>query len=350
MEQNSTLATTDTVVPEQKPCISCGNPDVLKGYPNTLCAACREQYIKFPIPLWVKAFGGGIALLVIILLFNLPKTLMPEIYYEKGITAAEKHKYATAERNLRKAVDATPDFYEAQAELLVAAFYNEDMITVGKMVDKLSGRNFDDEELLAKVNRVMDYAATYLPGDSLNALAESHPAASGGLTVPVIQQFVVKYPDNIYAKIVLARRLMNDNNYVAADSLVQVVLQKDPKHLIGLETGAVVKRMLGDEKSALAYCDRALAINKECVFAIANKSRISLKMKDYKQGLVYAKDAVNINDTDFYAAASLVLAYHFNNMQPERDELIAKVKKRAKGDDETSLQFALDVINKKDSL
>ena len=350
MEQNSTLTTEEIVVPESKPCIGCGNPDVLKGYPNALCASCRQYYIKYPIPLWVKAFGGGIAILVVVLLFNLPKTLMPEIYFEKGIAAAKQHKYATAQRYFTKAANAAPGFYQAQAELLIAAFYNEDKVVVSKMAKALSTRNFEDEELLAKVNKTMDYATTYFAADSLLALAAQHPDSTGGLTPPILQQYIAKYPADNYAKILLTSILYNAKEYVKADSVVKVVLQNDPVYQPALEMAVALNRMLNKTKDALNYCDRLLAINKENVYAIANQGRINLKMNNYKDGLVYARKATNTNDTDAYAKTTLILAYHFNKMIKERDELIKDANNIKQGEMPDRLQFVLDVINHKDSL
>lgn len=81
----------EPVIPSNpKVCMNCGNPEIIKDALNPLCEECRAKFIKFPIPLWVKVFGGAIAALVIFSLFTLPANLSTGITFEKGIKAEKK--------------------------------------------------------------------------------------------------------------------------------------------------------------------------------------------------------------------------------------------------------------------
>ncbi len=335
---------------QQKACISCGNPQILHGYPNALCEECREKYIKFPVPLWVKAFGGALALLVIFLLFNLPKTLSAGIGYERGIKAEEAKKYETEQQEMERVVQAMPAYTEAKAHLLIAAFYNNDLGTIAGMAQQLSGKKIDDEELFRETDAMLTKSDSYFPTDSFAALLKKYPDSTGGIPDAAFKRFVLQTPDDLFAKMRYASVLDNEKNYTASDSMLQVVLQKDAAYIPALEFIEGLKRVMNDTKASFDYCDKLLAINHESLFALAGKARTFLKTNQPKQALQYALQAYNIKPTDGYSYATLVMAYHFNNMPKERDALIDKAKKSKDPVIEGYMKYALDVINKKDQL
>ena len=350
MQENSTSQPV-AAEQQQKACISCGNPQILKGYPNALCEECREKYIKFPIPLWVKAFGGALALVVLFLLFNLPKTLSIGIAYEKGVKADVAKKYITEQRQMEHVLQAMPTYDEAKARLLIAAFYNQDLPAMADASKKLEGKSFDnDDELMNRANAIVDKLNSYVPSEALSELYKKYPDSTGGMPDTVYLRYMAEHPDDIFVKTIYASILDNKNNYAAADSLLLIVLQKDGDYIPALELMQGLKRVVNDTKASMEYCDRLLSINTELPYALAGKARTFLKIKETKQGLQYALQAYNSSPDDKYASATLVLAYHFNNMPKERDALVERVKQADKGGVNGTLQYALDIINGKDKL
>src|SRR5262245_25927138 len=108
--------------PQAEGCVNCGNPAILNQYPTKLCSECREKFIKYPIPKWIWAFAGGIALVVLIALFNLPHALGTGIAFAKGKKAEKDHRYLLAQQEFEKVVQKEPGYIEGQAHLMIAAF------------------------------------------------------------------------------------------------------------------------------------------------------------------------------------------------------------------------------------
>jgi len=350
MEQNSTLLPADTAVPGYKPCISCGNPDVLKGYPNALCAECREKYIKYPIPLWVKAVGGGIVLTIVILLFSLPKNFSAAINYERAVKAEEAKNYVTEQQTLNGVVKAMPNYIEAKAHLLIAAFYNGDFQTVAIVASQISGKPFDDDALLSKTNRVMDMAETYFPSDSLSKFLKQYPDSAGPVPEDAYLQFLKQNPNDELGKFMYASYLDNQKRNVAADSILSGILDKDPDNLRVLCYEGGLKRVMNDAVASLRYYNHALEINNQCAGAFAGKARTALKQQQPKLGLEYALKSVAIDSADDYNQCTLIMAYHFNNKLHERDELMTRFNKNTSKASSLYFKYAVDVINNKDSL
>jgi len=72
-------------------CINCGKCEADEKYPNKLCTDCRDSFIKFPIPLWIKIFAAAVGAVVLISMVTLPKSLSTSIHHKRGMNAeAEK--------------------------------------------------------------------------------------------------------------------------------------------------------------------------------------------------------------------------------------------------------------------
>ncbi|WDF56488.1 hypothetical protein [Mucilaginibacter sp. KACC 22063] len=85
---------------EAEKCINCGNTEILKGYRNNLCSECREKMINYPIPLWVKLFGLGILVVMLISIIWLPGNFKAALAFSKAEKAKNNHFYLTAQREL----------------------------------------------------------------------------------------------------------------------------------------------------------------------------------------------------------------------------------------------------------
>lgn len=349
MEDQST--STPSVTPAgPQACISCGNPQILNGYPNALCAECREKYIKYPIPIWVKIFGATVLVLVVFALFSASKSFSLGIRYEKGIKAEEAKKYVTEQQVMQALVKDNPDYLEAKAHLLIAAFYNGDIATVSEMSKKMANQKFDDDELLAKANAVVHEAESEQPHDSLTKYAQLMPDSTGGVPDSIYNRIIKADPNDFFAKVKYASILTNRGNYTFADSLLTSVLQVKPKFMTALQLKISMARLNRDTKECLRYCNQLLAINSQSVYAISCIARSYLKTGELEKGLQYAREAILIEPNDPYANATIVLAYHFNKMIKERDALILKINQGKDTLMKSYLAFPLDVINHKDSI
>src|ERR1700743_212569 len=100
-------------------CANCSQPAMEGDHPTPLCSECREHFTRLSIPLWIKLFAGGVALVLIFSLSSLPRTLSLGIHLRRGEKAMTQHRYATAEKELNKVLDKVPDNVEANGNLLI---------------------------------------------------------------------------------------------------------------------------------------------------------------------------------------------------------------------------------------
>jgi hypothetical protein len=336
-------------LPSTTVCASCESPAVVEGYTTSLCNECRQRFIKYPIPLWIKIFAGAIGAVVLFSLFSFPKNLSMGVHLEKGKKAVEQHKYLTAQRELTAFTKANPEHIEAQGYLMLAAFYNNDYKSFSEIGQKVVNQPLENDKLLGELNRVADRFDEYYPSDSLLHLMESNIDSSKALPDTVYKRYLEGHPQEVYALYSYANSLYGQDRYAACDSMLELLLAKDEGYLPALRMRAGVQRELGDWDASVKTCDYILKINKEAAYAIASKARTRLKQHEDKEGLRLAQQSVDMNKEDGYCACTLVLAYHFNNQLKERDALISSIEKGGNKDMIEYLQFAQDVISKKES-
>lgn len=336
--------------PEEAPkgCSNCGNPSIDKEYPTTLCHDCREQFIRFPVPLWIKAFAGAIAIVLLVSLVTLPKNISLAMHLERGEKAENEKNYLTAQHELTEVVNKVPDNIEAEGHLLIASFYNQDFDVFGKVAKKLEGVNIEDKELFSRMDELLVKAGSYVSNDSAQKFQENYVKF---LVIPdsAWQHYFLANPDDLYAETQYASLLYNGKKYTSCDSLLQNVLKKDDEYFPALMMRTSLEREQGQFDKALACCDKLLSINKESVYALAAKARILLCQKKDGQALDLAIKSFRMNEKNAYSLATLILAYHFNNRSSERDELIKKSKtQETDSASQYQVQYALDVIANKE--
>src|ERR1700691_4020247 len=122
--------------PSSQACAQCGRPAMEEDHPTALCADCRQQFIRTPIPLWIGLFAACIVLILLFSLFTLPHNIVLGVALERGKKAEKDKKYLTAERELKKFTGKVPDNTEGNAYLMIAAFYNEDFETFKAQFEK----------------------------------------------------------------------------------------------------------------------------------------------------------------------------------------------------------------------
>src|SRR5215212_8022139 len=105
---------------EQLVCASCKTALSHQYYKVPLCTDCRNNFIKYPIPVWIKAFGIGVLLLMVFSLSQLSKNLTTGIHLQRGKEAAKQHNYLTAQHEFEQVVKKEPEYAEGQGHLLLA--------------------------------------------------------------------------------------------------------------------------------------------------------------------------------------------------------------------------------------
>lgn len=342
--QQDELLSEETPSP-QKGCANCGHPVIESGHVTNLCSDCRKKFIRFPIPLPIRLFGIGIALVVIFAMFSLPKNLSLGIHYKKGKEAAERRDYVTAQQELTNVVKNTPNFIEAKTHLAVASFYNLDFQTFLAMTEKLEGKEIEDADMYGKLNNLIDHLGEYLPLDSFLSIINTYGSIDS-IPDPVYRSYFLSHSDELFPLAIYAGKLVSQDDWKTADSVLNVLLGIDPRNIRALQLKTGVKREFLQFDSSHYYCDRVLALNRQSSYAASSKARTFLRQKNDLEGMRWAIKGSEIDPTDSYAKATMALAYHFNNKMKERDAVLEEMKS-----DSTAAyyrKFAVDVIEGKE--
>jgi hypothetical protein len=329
-------------------CASCGQPAMEEEHPTLLCRECREKFTRYPIPVWIKAFAGGVGILLLFSLVTLPKNLSMGIHLERGERAEKQHKYLTAERELKKVLEKAPGNVEAKGHLLISSFYNQDYETFADMIKKLQQVNIDDNDLMDRMTGVMNKAAAYVSNDSFENFKNTRPALPQ-LADSAWEGYFTRNPTDSYAATDYVQLLIDRKEYHRCDSILQSILDRDPEYFPALVSETSLKREEQDLEGALEYSRKLLAINSESAFGEASEVRTLLRQKKDRQALDLALKCYEKNDKSLYILSTLILAYHFNGRNGDRDALIKKARAAATDSSEkVQVQYALDVIAKKE--
>jgi tetratricopeptide (TPR) repeat protein len=328
---------------ENNNCIKCNSPDILTGYPNKLCADCRTSLIKFPIPMWVKLFGAGVLMVMIIAMIWLPENFRAALDLAKAEKAEAKREYFTEQQSLEKALKIAPNSEEILLHLAIASFYNGDFNTLFDCTNKLSGKKMQDTALVNRVNVVMSETESYMPDSNFNKAFEKYK----NITIPdtAYKSYLAKHPGDVYVTFSLASSYSDKENYPAADSMLTKVLNMDPVHIPALNAITMVKREQGQTDASIKYCDILLGMNHQNLYALSSKARSLIKSKKNTEGLAMAKQVYALDKKNAYNTSTLALAYHFNNDFKKRDEMVALAHR-----DTVSamyLKYVQDVISNK---
>jgi len=328
-----------------KGCINCGHPIIEAGYPNPLCSDCRQQLIKYPIPLAVKLFAAAIVLVMLYSLTKLPRNFSAIAHFERGLKAEKRHDFTTARQEFDKALVKMPGQLKAKCHLMIAAYEEMDFNTVYKLSNELSGQEIEDQDLLDKMTRAVMGMSSYFPTDSFVKMMERYGSIDY-IPAPAYMDYIAAYPDETFPRVRLSTIFWENGNYSMSDSILNEVIRLDKGLKTAYSAKAGTKRMLNQFDSAIWYCDQILRMNRQSVLGLSSKARVLLRMRKDKEGLELAMQSQSISNQDPFTVATLALAYHFNNNFSGRDQLIQRANK-----DSTLLpyfQYVQDIIQGKE--
>jgi tetratricopeptide (TPR) repeat protein len=204
------------------------------------------------------------------------------------------------------------------------------------------------QNLPAELMQLRTKMQYYQPFAAADALLRRYNNDLLAVPAVVYRQYTMMYPHDLYTLTNLyATACLSNNAFEAADSLLNKALSIDSTYAVALRLKIAVKQELHQPDSALLYCNRMLAINRECVTAMAAKARILLRKGDKREGLSLATQSFLLDSTNGYAMATLAIAYHCNRRFRERDALML----RALTDSvlNSYMQYAKDVASGRES-
>jgi hypothetical protein len=329
-------------------CVNCEISVAVPGYRTALCDECRKHFIKFPIPLWIKIFGGGICLILLFALFTFPDHLSTAIHLKRGENAANNNRFVTAKKELEPVVAKYPQHVKARAYLMLSSFYNEDYRAFARYASELEGKDLDDKKLLARLLTAENNLKNYFPDDSLSLMQAQNDSTGQQIPDSMLNDFVKRHPGNILALYTYASQLYDEKRYPGCDSLLVQLLEIDDTYLPGLRLLANSKRASDNFNASIKYCERILEINKESNYAYAMMARTYLRQRMDKEGLDMAAKSMSIDDKLPYNIATMALAYHFTHQFTRRDEIIQEARASKDTTIMYYMQYAIDVIANKE--
>jgi tetratricopeptide (TPR) repeat protein len=329
-------------------CVNCEARAAMPGYATNLCDECRKLFIKYPIPLWIKLFAGGVCLVVLFALFTFPDKLSLAIHLERGKKAANNNRFVTARKEFEKVVEKYPQHAEARGYLMLAAFYNNENKTFIKYSNELRGTEIENSKLLSRMNDVQEKFYSYFYDSSYFSFCKQYDNIGFSAPDSAIAQFVQQNPGNICALYEYASKLYQAERYKACDSVLVQLLEIDDTHLPGLQLIANSKRQMGDFNAAIKYCERVLELNKESAYTYAMMARTYLKQRRHNEALDMAYKAMSIDDKFPFVRATMALTYHFTHQFELRDKLVKEAKASKDSILNYYFEYVNDVINNKE--
>src|SRR5215203_5755672 len=217
-------------LPGPTSCASCGIPVNTYTTGTRLCNTCRTQFIAYPIPRWIKIFGGLILCVLIFSLFTVPKNIQTGIHYKRGLKAVEAKNFMTAEKEFSQVVAEEPDYLDAKCRLLIASFYNSHFNVFFKTSETLENKKIEDTELFNQMQQLVNRAITYFPKDSFAQIMRQYNLETDSIPEAVYKSYLSKFPEDDFATCRLASFLFDHKQHKEADSLLNNLLAKEPSY------------------------------------------------------------------------------------------------------------------------
>lgn len=335
---------------ESVKCLNCQSVEVVDGYPNPLCASCRNYFLKFPVPNWVKAFGVGVGVIVVFSLFSFVGNLQTGIHMAKGEKAEKDRLYYTAQQEYSRVLSKVPDHVEAKAHLLIASYYNQDVTVFAEMLTGLKGKTFDNQDLFSEAENIANKESVIFPSETLMALLDSNAGADAPILLNKVLNYCEQYPIDISAGYKLAGLYLDEEQYDKAELALKKILNREPENISILVALSAVKRLQGDAKRAMEYIDRVILLNHENIYALSSKARVLVMLNKDQEALTIAKKVQRLNSSDQYNLATLAIVYHYLKRTKDRDKIISEAKASKDTSIMSYMDYAIDIAENKEKL
>lgn len=302
-------------------CAQCGNPEIVEGYAIDLCHNCRVEATRMRVPIWVKGFALLVLAIFMFALAKFPNALSTGISYEKGNMFKQEKRYMSAMKEYEKVVSVYPDSTEALSKLFITQYKVGRIGPASETYEKLIGRDVDDDQLYEEVVKCFDQIDSwYYPTKEYYDLLNSVNNLSQVETKNKLSEYVDTHPDEVYPKMILAQVFLSDDEIEKGKGILKDILKDNPDYIDCSFYLASIYRQTKEYDKALEIYNRILQDNVERADAVSAIARIEIKRGNDKSGLDMAQKAYEIDKEDSFILSNLILAYHYNNMEAERDK------------------------------
>ena len=342
-QQDNTLS-----VPESPNCVNCKVELALDGYPTKLCQSCRNQFVKYPIPKWIYAFGAGILMVMIISLVNVPKYLSLASDLGKAQSAINAHKYITAEKEATKVLASFPDMQEAKAYLLIAASYNMHIETAKQMYGDLQGKKVDiDAGVQKKAEQALNFIVSLVMYDSTiqRRIAAAAVDSTAGLKrlFEDIDSTASDY--RLSSELLIADKFYDLGNYLECRDVLANIGKEQPDNYSMLALMAATNRRLKNYDKAIDNCDRILAFSSEDVNAMAQKAKIELLRNNATKAAEYVTRMKQLDPKNVSTLEAGTLLAFTNHNKEEMNKMLADLREHDADSENTVYNRTFRIVN-----
>jgi len=326
-------------------CLYCRINDSVEGYPTVSCEPCRRGFIEYTVPRWLLFFGAGILLVMIGGSLGMPAYLTANVGIERADRAMAEHRYLSAQKALQDLRADFPDNIEVNGRLFVTGVQNRDARLVAEMYGKVIDRMVDDNALYASIMNAMREIDMMVSADStLVAMIATRQNDLAGLYELFLQRDSTDGLNHVLDGTLIANRIYDMDEYLACELVLRRVLERDSTYYPACLLMSAVKRNLGKCDEGLAICDRLLERNKEDVGVIAQKARISLKCFDDLSGVIYAREAMELDSSNVSALEAQAMVAFFDHRSKVSRRLLNRIRERERGTGDSTVSTRLAAI------
>lgn len=327
-------------------CCNCEEKEALKDYPTDLCENCREAYIKYPIPIWIKALSVIVLIVVIFSLIHFKSSLIGAVNYERGLKAEKELKYVTAQNAYKKALDQFPESQLLKSRFFVSSVKGDsDVEETRKIYDEIVEMEYYDTKLFDEVQSAIDlYGKHFFATEELNQILENQTTTINQ-KINAIKD-IIQYngtEKNGGAYYYLGLVYYANFEYEQAISAFDSAYSINPEIYFFKIPTATCYSDLGNYEKAKEVLKETFIFNKEYGPAYVSLSFINLKEHNYDEALKNAKEAYSINKNNLDAIEAIAISNHYLKNENERDKYIKILEENNYSD----INRVKDIVNGK---
>lgn len=275
---------------EHTGCIKCGHVHVLEGFPSRLCAECREELIRYPIPAWVKGVALG-TLAVMVIGFWINRSIFSQHHFmARGERFIEEKKYFSAANEFKQLLRTDSNNVKAHAYLFACDYFNDNSIDLFPDYSWLAARNPKEEDVPAQTLFALKAIGLVYPNDSLTAWLTRGDSLHVD-QVENISNYVQIYPDDLCGLYQLASVCYDSMQMHACDSVLQLLLQQEDQINSYLGLRVAYFRKMKQFQQADSTLIQMFAVNKESYTAFLTKSKLELAKGNVHEAKQYLSEA-----------------------------------------------------------
>lgn len=161
----------------------------------------------------------------------------------------------------------------------------------------------------------------------LDAIAQIYERGEPKAAAEKLKEYLKSRPRDDMAWTILGHAHGDLKEERAAEDAYRRALEINPNRFEAVTGMGILARKKGDYDQALSYYEKALAIDPAYAQAYSSMTVIALKQRRDAQALEYAKKGYDLDRSDPTVVANLAVAYHYNGMFEQRDEMTERAKK-----------------------